>query len=120
MDLFSFLYSNLTLNIIIVLGYLSVVLVACLFPNLIRPNFGRLAGIRLISIKLVYNHNQLSRLSQKLAVLILCFNWFFFFNRNFLTGSIKTDSALVKTDEIILSAFQMLNSKKHLGKYTSF
>lgn len=113
MDLLSFLYDNLTLNLIIVLGYLAIVLVVWLLPSLLRPNLGRLQSLRLALIKLFfYDLNRLSKLSPKLAVLVLCFNCFFFFNQNFLTATINTESALVKTDEIILSAAQMASSKR--------
>lgn len=118
MDLLSFLYSynGLTLNLIIVLGYLAILLLTGLLPKLIHPSYGRLQSLRLMSIKMFFlDHNLLPRLSAKLAVLMLFFNCFFFFNLNFLSGTIKTESALVKTDEIIVSDFQLLNSKKNFA-----
>lgn len=116
MDLLSFLYNNLTLNLIIGLGYLVVVAVVWLFPSLVRANFLRLHALRLALTKLFFcDPNRLPRLSRKLAILVLCFNCFFFFNQNFLTATINTESALVKTDEIILSGAQMLRTKKRLG-----
>ena len=60
-------------------------------------------------------HDRLPRLSRKLATLMLFFNCFFFFTSNFLSNEIKTDSILVKTDEIIVSGFQMLNSEKNFA-----
>lgn len=115
MELLSFLYSSPTLNLIIVLGYLSIVLLTGLLPKLIHPNYGRLQSLRLMAIKVFFlDYNLLPRLSRKLAVLVLFFNCFVFFNSNFLSGTIQTESALLKTDEIILSDFHLLNSKKTL------
>lgn len=98
---------------IIVLGYLSLVLITNAFPKLIHTNYGRLQALKLMLTKLLFiDYNLLPAVSRKLALLIFCFGCFFFFNSNFLSGTIQTESVLVKTDEIIVSTFQMLNSKK--------
>lgn len=115
MDLLSFLYSSFSLNLIIVLGYLTIVLLVCLVPKLIHSGYGRLQSLRLIAKLLFIDPNRLPRLSRKLAVLVLFLNWFFFFNSNFLSSNIKTESVLVKTDEIIVSSLQLLNSKKNFA-----
>ena len=116
LNLLSFLYNNLNLNLIILLGYLSIVLLIGLLPSLIHPSYGHLKSLRLMSIQMFFlPHDRLPRLSRKLAVLMLFFNCFFFFTSNFLSGTIKTRSTLVKTDEIIVSGLQMLNSEKNFA-----
>ena len=100
----------------IVLGYLSIVLLTGILPSLIHPRYSRLQSLRLMSVRMFFiTHDRLPAFSRKLAVLMLFFNWFFFFNRNFLSGSIKTESVIVNTDELIVSGFQMLNSKKNFA-----
>lgn len=113
LNLLSFLYNSLELNLIIVLGYLSIILLTGLLPNLIHPNYNRLKSLRLMSIQMFFlPHDHLPKLSRKLAVLMLFFNCFFFIASNFLSGTIKTESVLVDTDELITSSFKLLNSKK--------
>lgn len=113
MDLLSFLYSGLTISLVIVFGYLSIVLLTVLLPKLIHPSYGRLQSLRLMAIKMFFlNANQLPKLSRKLAVLMFCFNCFFFFNNNLLSSAVQTDATLLKTDEILLSEADLLNSKK--------
>ena len=46
---------------------------------------------------------------------MLFFSCFFFFCLNLLTGTIKTESVLVKTDEIVVRGSQLLNPKKNLA-----
>lgn len=42
------------------------------------------------------------------------FNCFLVLNLNFLSNTIKTESVVVKTDDIIVSGFQMVNPEKKL------
>lgn len=119
LNLLSFLYNSLTLNLFILLGYLSIVLLTGLLPSLIHPSYGRLQSLRLMSIRMFFlSHDRLPRLSRKLAMLMLFFNCFYFFTSKFLLGTIKTNSVLVNTDEIILSGFDLLNSKKNFATNT--
>ena len=48
----------------------------------------------------------------KLAVILLCFNWFVFLTLNFFGGTIRTESTLVNTDDIIDSADKLIGTRR--------
>ena len=110
-DVSSFLYNNLGVLLIILLGYLAVKLSTFLFLKLSNPNHNFAKNLKLILLKMFsINRN----LTFKLALLFLSLDLFLFFNFNFLRGTIKTDSVTVNTNEIIDSISQLMNNEKTL------
>ena len=110
-DVSSFLYNNLGVLLIILLGYLAVKLSTFLFLKLSNPNHNFAKNLKLILLKMFsINRN----LTFKLALLFLSLDLFLFFNLNFLSGSIKTNSVAVNTNEIIDSISQLMNNDKTL------
>ena len=110
-DFSSFLYNNLGVLLIILLGYLAVKLSTFLFLKLSNPNHNFAKNLKLILLKMFsINRN----LKFKLALLFLSLDLFLFFNFNFLSGTIKTDSVTVNTNEIIDSISQLMNNDKTL------
>ena len=111
-DVSSFLYNNLVVLLIILLGYLAVKLSTFLFLKLSNPNHNFSKNLKLILVKMFsINRN----LTFKLALLFLFLDLFLFFNLNFLSGTIKTDSVTVNTNEIIDSISQLMNNDKTLA-----
>ena len=108
-DVSSFLYNNLGVLLIILLGYLAVKLSTFLFLKLSNPNHNFAKNLKLILLKM-FSINQ--NLTFKLALLFLSLDLFLFFNFNFLRGTIKTDSVTVNTNEIIDSISQLMNNDK--------
>ena len=97
-DFSSFLFDNVRLVIIILLGYLSLVVVTWMVPNLIRQGYSRINSLKLTILRFFFiDLNRLISLSYKFAVLVLMFNFFIFFNRNFLSGNIKTSKVVINT-----------------------
>lgn len=97
-DFSSFLFDNIRLLAIIFLGYLSVVVVTSIAPKLICQNYSRIKSLKLIFFDFFFiDSKRLLSLSLKFAALVLAFNLFMFFNRNFLSAGIKTSKVLVNT-----------------------
>lgn len=111
-DSSSFLINNLSLLIIILLGYLLFVTTTIVFPKLVHRNFNPIKSIRFVPTKVFFiDFNRLLHFSGRLAILLCAFNWFLFFNFNFLFGNIKTESMLVRTDDIIDSSSTIMSTK---------
>ena len=110
-DVSSFLYNNLGVLLIILLGYLAVKLSTFHFLKLSNPNHNFAKNLKLILLK-TFSINQ--NLTFKLALLFLSLDLFLFFNFNFLSGSITTNSVTVNTNEIIDSISQLMNNDKTL------
>lgn len=99
--------------VIILFGYLLFVATTLVFPKLVHPNFNAFRIYKLVSIRLFFiDFNRLRRFSGKLAILLCSLNWFIFLNFNFLSGNIKTDSVVVRTDEIIDSLPKVMDTKR--------
>lgn len=99
--------------VIILFGYLLFVATTLVFPKLVHPNFNAFRSYKLVSIRLFFiDFNRLRRFSGKLAILLCSLNWFIFLNFNFLSGNIKTDSVVVRTDEIIDSLPKVMDTKR--------
>lgn len=87
-----------------------------IIPNLVRPNFTAFKTLRLVSLRLFFiDFNRILHYSGKLAILLCSLNWFIFFNFNFLSGNIQTDSVVVRTDEIIDSAAKIMSTKRTIS-----
>lgn len=105
--------NNWSLLIIILLGYLLLLATTIVFPKLVHRNLSALQSIRFVPTKAFFiNSNRLLRFSGKFAILLCAFHWFLFFNANFLFGNIKTDSMIIRTDEIIDSSSRIMSSKR--------
>lgn len=115
-DLFaSFIFNHYQLLVFALSGYLSILVLAFLFPKLIRKHSDRLKSLKLTIFKLPVVHlSRLPRFAPNFALIWLFFNSFFllFFNGNFLLGSIQTDHTIVDTSEIIDSSYKLTNTPK--------
>lgn len=117
-DLFTaFLFNHFQLLVIMISGYLSIAVLAFMFPKLIRRHFNRLKSLKLLIFELPVVHpSRLPRFVPNFALIWLFLNGFFllFFNGNFLLGSIQTDHTVVDTSEIIDSSYKLTNTPKTL------
>ena len=87
-----------------------------IIPNLVRPDFTTFKSFRFVSIRLFFvDFNRLIHYSGKLAILLCSFNWFIFFNFNFLSGNIQTYSVIVQTDDIIDSTAKIMSTKRTMS-----
>lgn len=53
-----------------------------------------------------------AKLPFKLAVIGLFYSWFLFFSLNFLSGTIKTEGSLIKTDDLIDSLPRLISTRR--------
>lgn len=112
-DLSSFLLTNGSLLVYTLCAYLSIALLGSLVPRLVHPNFDRLSSLKLALLKTPFlDLNRIAHVSFRFGLLVLCFTWFLFFMQNFLSGTIKTEKVVLKTDELIDSPFKALASEK--------
>lgn len=116
LDFSSFLFDNFPLLIIILLGYLSIIAITSIAPNLIHQSYTRIKSLKLTVLRFFFvDLNRLLSISFKFTVLVLSFNLFMFFNRNFLSGGIKTSKVVVNTDEIVDSISKLIHTSKTIG-----
>ena len=115
-DLFTtFIFNHFQLLVVVLFGYLSIVVLASLFPRLIRQHYNRFSSLKFALFKLPFMvTSRLPWFSAKFALILLFFYCFLFFNINFLLSSIQTDHTVVDTSEIVDSTYKLTNTEKTL------
>lgn len=108
MDLTSFLASNLQLLAFIILGFFLITACTTIWPKR-TPVDSRLKRLKLA---LFMDHEKLRRAHLKL--IFFFFTLFLFLNFNFLSGTIKTESVTVHTEEIVDSTAKLVAASKTL------
>ena len=108
-DFSSFLYNNLNLLLIIAIGYLLIKLSTLIFLKLSCHN-SFVKNLR-FTLSKIFGTNQRASI---IGLLILSLNLFVFFNLNFLTGSIQTESVIVNTTQLLDSTDKIMNNDKTL------
>ena len=110
-DFSEFLYDNLNLLVIILIGYLLIILSAIVILKVLNRNYKLLTSFKLAFLKIFYfNQN----LAFRFAFMLMCLDLFLWLNLEFLSATIKTDSILVDQSEIIDSVNQFVDSNKVL------
>ena len=108
-DFSSFLYNNLNLLLIMLIGYLLIKLSALIFSKL-SYHQSLLKNLKLVLLR-AFNINQRASI---IGLLILSLNLFMFFSLTFLRGTIKTDSVIVNTTQLTDSSNKIINNDKTL------
>ena len=89
-DLSSFLFQNVHLLLMLLIGHFSVMIVSFLIKSS-RWQTNVFERLKSTAVRMLFdNPSSPSKVAFKLAALLLCFNWFLFFNLNFISGTIKT------------------------------
>lgn len=97
-DLSAFLFENVRLLMMILLGYVFITVVTSIALSLIRKDYSYFKSLKLTLLNAYFiDSKPLLSLSLKFAVLLLSFELFMFFNKNFLGAGIKTSKVVVNT-----------------------
>ena len=111
-DFSSFLYDNFNILLIILSGYLAIKLSIFVFLKLSSHNGAGFIKYLKLTLFGVTNFNE--ALSSTLSLLFLSLNLFLFFNLNFLSGTIKTESVIVDQTQLIDSIDEIINNDKKI------
>ena len=109
-DFSLFLYNNLSILLIIFLGYLTIKLSIFLFLKLSSHKSAGFIKYLKLTLFGVTNFNE--ALSSTLSLLFLSLNLFLFFNLNFLSGTIQTESVIVDQTQLIDTIDKIINNDK--------
>ena len=109
-DFSLFLYNNLSILLFILLGYLTIKLSIFLFLKLSSHKSAGFIKYLKLTLFGVTNFNE--ALSSTLSLLFLSLNLFLFFNLNFLSGTIQTESVIVDQTHLIDSIDKIINNDK--------
>ena len=110
-DFSSFLYNNFGILTIILLGYLLVKLSTFVFLKLSNRNHSFFENLKLVLFR-IFRINQ--NVSSTLGLLFLSLNLFLFFNLTLLSGTIKTESVVVNTTDLLDSIDKIMNTDRIL------
>ena len=125
----------------ILLGYVFITVVTSIALSLIRKDYSYFKSLKLTLLNAYFiDSKPLLSLSLKFAVLLLSFELFMFFNKNFLGAGIKTSKVVVNTggwtrfqreiftqldynqlfltdflDEVVDSIFKLIHTRKTIG-----
>ena len=114
-DISSFLYNNLSILSIILLGYLMIKLSNLIFLKLSKQN--NLSFVKTLKLTILRLLNLNQNASSTFVLLFLSLNIFLFFTLTVLKGTINTESVVVDQTKLIDSTDKIMNNDKILVTY---
>ena len=108
-DFTSFLVQNKRIVLIILSGYLLVIVMAFVFFQIGRPSDSAFKSLKQVLGRVLFATGQST---SKVAIMLLAFHLFMFILQTLLRSSIKTEKAIVNTDDTIDGIQKLVSTSK--------